>query len=945
MAKKEANIIVRLRDRASSGFKKLGGAIGSVLKPIGLVTGALTGLVSLAGGAFLVSAIRTTGTFGEQMSILRGLTQASREELQAMEEAARSAGASTRFSATEAGQGLEELSRGGQSVKESIQTLNPVLDLAAGNNQSVAESAQQVVTALNQFGLAAGDSSRVADVLTRAAQRSAQTVAELNEAMIPSAPIAKQAGLSIEQTAGLIGRLADQGFRGSLGGTALRNALIDLQAPSSNFRKELDRLGIRSTNFVEVLAELEKRGGEADTALQALGKRSGPAITALVSSGSEDLRQLIEQLQGASGAAGEAATAMEDNLPGAFRNLKSAFQDLQIELSAPLTERIKEEVFSLADTIRNFTQSETVASLRQVLVDVFDSGKEAVKGFLNAFDLETARQKVDDLLSSTRDFFTDLVESGKKGVGVARDISAAFDLAGATIRGTWSGLGEIITRTAKVGVDAVNFIVIAAREASLGLLDMQGRLTGVIDGLREKSGKLSESADEYRDRTRSAVGDAANALGRLRGSYDAVGESADRSAEATRRQAQEEAAAEEQKRRINQALEEEAAANELLEEAVENAAEAVRLATEGTEEYDEKSRGAAQSVDQLREQAEQAKSPFDQLKEAIGQASSLGELNGLVQQMATLADQGEITDEQYAQLRDTIIQQSEALDRSSAAAGGNERALKDSGRAARDTSDEIQRSAETSDEAAEATRRHGFQVELSADAQRVFNKRLQDMQALTPQKFAKDYAAALEEAVEMTESAAAAEDLARRRREAAQHQAESYANTLARLRREHDLLGFSAVQSLEDIAQANRELQHEILRTEGRERELAELRDQERRKDLELQIRAAMEENDREREFALREQLKLLDELNQKKKEQARQEEEDARRRERERRTEQDADRSTSRGGGVSRPSEPQRIVLEAGLGRDGQRQLTQADVQAVADRVMQMIDNDRRRT
>src|SRR5690554_2805428 len=120
MAKREANIIVRLRDEATARFKRLGGAVNAVLKPLSLATAALTGLAAAGGGLFLRSAIRTAGEFGEQMSILQGLTGAAAEELRALEDAAREAGATTRFTATEAGQGLEELIRGGQRSTEAI---------------------------------------------------------------------------------------------------------------------------------------------------------------------------------------------------------------------------------------------------------------------------------------------------------------------------------------------------------------------------------------------------------------------------------------------------------------------------------------------------------------------------------------------------------------------------------------------------------------------------------------------------------------------------------------------------------------------------------------------------------------------------------------------------------------------------------------------------------
>jgi len=173
LATREANILVTLRDRASSGLSRLGGVASGLARAFGLVTAAATAVTAVVGARFFAGAIRSAGEFDEAMSTVGAVTQATAEEMEALRAAADEAGATTRFTATEAANGLEELARSGQNASEAIDTLNPVLQLAAGNNQTVAESAIQVTTALNAFGLASDDAARVSDVFTRAAQRSA----------------------------------------------------------------------------------------------------------------------------------------------------------------------------------------------------------------------------------------------------------------------------------------------------------------------------------------------------------------------------------------------------------------------------------------------------------------------------------------------------------------------------------------------------------------------------------------------------------------------------------------------------------------------------------------------------------------------------------------------------------------------------------------------------
>src|SRR5690554_6937845 len=131
MAKRRAEVEVTLRDRASGALRRIGGAVGGLLRPIGLVTAAAAGLTTFFGGRFLAGAIRSAGEFDEAMSRVGAVTGATTDEMERLRAKADEAGATTRFTATEAANGLEDLSRAGLNATESIAALNPVLDLAA----------------------------------------------------------------------------------------------------------------------------------------------------------------------------------------------------------------------------------------------------------------------------------------------------------------------------------------------------------------------------------------------------------------------------------------------------------------------------------------------------------------------------------------------------------------------------------------------------------------------------------------------------------------------------------------------------------------------------------------------------------------------------------------------------------------------------------------------
>lgn len=676
MAKREANILVTLRDRASSGLRRLSGVAGTLTKAFGLVAAAATAVTTVIGARFLSGAIRSAGEFDEAMSTVGAVTQATSEELDLLRQAADEAGASTRFTATEAANGLEELARSGQNASEAVATLNPVLQLAAGNNQTVAESAIQVTTALNAFGLAAEEAGRVSDVFTRAAQRSAQTTGQLGEAMTFVAPVARQAGIDIEQTAALIGRLADAGFRGSLGGTALRNAILQFQDPASNFRKELERLGIRTDNFVEALEQLSGAGDGAEAAIRSLGLRAGPAIQAIVAGGAPALRELTEELRNAQGASEEAAAALEDNLPGALRGFASAFDAARRRLVEPLVERITTEIQNLTVRLREFTASGVIDQFAQLLKQAFDTGVTAVKNFVASIDFEQVRARIDAFTQNASERLANFGES-------VRGFRRSFEVVVGTIQtfvgvigAAFNGLGTAIAGVIQFANGVAERWLALLDRMTLGTISALGRVRDEVallgDSLAESTQtfarRTGESFDLIQRGWQKMAGTAEESARRQVAASEQTERAAEDAAAATR---DHDAAVEEFRETLARA----GAAAKSWDEALGQAGDTVQETTERTRELGETTdevndateslgESSAEAADRLAETGEQALatgSSFDRMRQSILEATRLDELVLLGKQVDALAFSGELTTEQVLALNESLREARVAL--------------------------------------------------------------------------------------------------------------------------------------------------------------------------------------------------------------------------------------------------------------------------------------------
>ena len=106
---------------------------------------------------------------------------------------------------------MEQLASAGFNANEIYAAMPGLLDLAATDNIELASAAEIAATAINGFGLEAGDVGHVADVLAESAARTHASVSSLGYSFKYVAPYSQALGVTIEETAAAIGILSDAG--------------------------------------------------------------------------------------------------------------------------------------------------------------------------------------------------------------------------------------------------------------------------------------------------------------------------------------------------------------------------------------------------------------------------------------------------------------------------------------------------------------------------------------------------------------------------------------------------------------------------------------------------------------------------------------------------------------------------------------------------------------
>jgi TP901 family phage tail tape measure protein len=198
------------------------------------------GLVGLAG-----IAIKSAADFDKSMSGVAAATHAPKAEIEQLRAAALQAGKDTQYSATQAADGITELSKAGVSTANILGGgLKGSLALAAAGQLSVGESATIAASAMTQFKLSGDQIPHVADLLAAGAGKAQGSVHDLGAALNQSGLVAAQFNLSVEDTTGALAEFANAGLVGADAGISLKTMLLQLAKPSTQTKNLMDDLGI-----------------------------------------------------------------------------------------------------------------------------------------------------------------------------------------------------------------------------------------------------------------------------------------------------------------------------------------------------------------------------------------------------------------------------------------------------------------------------------------------------------------------------------------------------------------------------------------------------------------------------------------------------------------------------------------------------------------------------
>ncbi|EDV2802232.1 phage tail tape measure protein [Salmonella enterica subsp. diarizonae] len=331
----------RVKERYKSGKELAGNMAAAGAAGVGIATaGTMAGVKLLMPGY----------DFAQKNSELQAVLGVEKQspEMQALRKQARQLGDNTAASADDAASAQIIIAKGGGDAA-AIAAMTPVtLNLSLANRKTMEENAQLLMGTKAAFQLSNDAAAHIGDVLSTTMNKTTADFQGLSDSLSYLAPVAKNAGVSLEQAAAITGTLHDNNIRGSMAGTGGAAVITRLQAPTGKAYDALKELGVKTSDskgntrpLFTILKEMQasfKRNNlgtsqKAEYVKTIFGEeamKSASVLMAAAASGKLD--KLTATIKDSDGKTEELVKVMQNNLGGDFKEFQSAYEAVGTDL-------------------------------------------------------------------------------------------------------------------------------------------------------------------------------------------------------------------------------------------------------------------------------------------------------------------------------------------------------------------------------------------------------------------------------------------------------------------------------------------------------------------------------------------------------------------------------------------------------------------------------------
>lgn len=496
----------------SSSFTKGIATVGKVgAAALAATTTAVTGFgaSAVSAGADFDSAMsQVAATMGYTMDELNDSSSEASQNIETLRNFAQEMGSSTAFSATEAAEALNYMALAGYDTETSMSMLPTVLDLAASGAMNLADASDMVTDVSSALGLSIDETTVMVDQMAAAASSSNTSVSQLGDALLTIGATAANVSGGTQELSTILGVLADNGIKGSEGGTHLRNMLLSLQDAAEEGKVAMGDFSVEVYDSEGNMRSMIDIIGDMQSHMEGMNQESKDAIisgvfnktdlasvNALLNTSSERFDALGAAIEDSSGAASAMAEVQLDNLSGDITLFQSALEGAKIAISDQLTPTLREFVQFGSEGLSEITaafQESGVEGAVDVLGTYLSDGLNMVTSKLPSFVeagaslltslVEGLLENTDTIVSSATDIIVTLTTTLMTLLPMLLD--AGLQILSGIISGIAEALPELIPSAISMIEQIGNAIIDnldILLDASIQLLDAV--ITGITDNI------------------------------------------------------------------------------------------------------------------------------------------------------------------------------------------------------------------------------------------------------------------------------------------------------------------------------------------------------------------------------------------------------------------------------------------------------------------------------
>ena len=323
----------------------------------------------------IATVIRTNAEFEQSITNLSTIIGQSRKELEDLTNSALTLGRTTEYTASQVVQLQTALAKLGFKDEAIRSMQKSVLQFATAVGANLEDAAQVAGSTLRSFNLTSADTEETLGALAVACNNSALSFYRIRESMGTVFPVANAFGLSVKDTAALLGTLADAGFDASMSATAVRNILIHLIKTDGDLAQSLNKPVKSFDDIIAGMKELRQQGINLGEVLELTDRRTVGPLNALMA-GAERAEKLRGALEDVSGELKRIQQERLNTVHGQTLLLKSAWEGLELSF--------RNSNGTIKDTVTLLTQ--LVQALNKLLFPTQFAAQGFEAQYLEAFE-------------------------------------------------------------------------------------------------------------------------------------------------------------------------------------------------------------------------------------------------------------------------------------------------------------------------------------------------------------------------------------------------------------------------------------------------------------------------------------------------------------------------------------------------------------------------------